>query len=86
MGTYASGLWELGRRQHCAFECGEPIRLRVLDSDGIRESLGPYDFIRVGEGALFTRERCLGIHASHGKTDALGHHWQEIAFLPAAAP
>ncbi len=80
---YSATLWRLGHHQYRAFECGGPVYLRVTNSHGTRERLGPYDFIKVTEGAIFTHDSCLGIHASRGDLSALAAVWQEIAILSA---
>jgi len=85
-GVYADGIWEVACRQHRAFECGELVELRVTDCEGVQERLGPYDFVRASEGALFTRERCLGMHASRRFSDVPSVHWQEVAILQVTQP
>jgi hypothetical protein len=80
---YAKGLWQLGQRQYRAFECGGPIYLRVTQSNGSRERLGPYAFVRATEGAIFTNDNCLGMHASQSEAGASADVWQEVAFLSA---
>ncbi|HEY6484578.1 MAG TPA: hypothetical protein VIY54_13725 [Steroidobacteraceae bacterium] len=85
-GSYSGGFWEVGCRLHRSFECGGLIRLRVTDGGGGQEHMGPYDFIRAAEGALFTRERCLGTHASRHLCATVGPVWREIAFLAAENP
>jgi hypothetical protein len=78
---YADGFWELAHRRHRAFECDGPVYLRLTKADGRRERIGPYDFVKAAEGAIFTRDSCLGVHDSNGKAAASVSLWQEIAFL-----
>ena len=79
--SYSKGLWRLGQRQHRAFECSGPIYLRVTNSDGSRSLLGPYNFIKAAEGAIFTQDSCLGIHASRTEGSLSPEVWREIALL-----
>ena len=79
--SYSKGLWRLGQRQHRAFECSGPIFLRVTNSDGSRSLLGPYNFIKAAEGAIFTQDSCLGIHASRTEGSLSPDVWREIALL-----
>ena len=79
--TYTDGLWQLGPRRYQAFECAGPIYLRVTDKDGRRECIGPYDFVKVAEGAVLTHDSWLGAHATRGGLGAPVDLWQEIAFL-----
>jgi len=81
--VYAMRLWQLGHRQYRAFECGGSIYLRVTHSDGGRERLGPYEFVKVAEGAIFTHDNRLGMHTSPPDAGASADVWQEIAFLSA---
>ncbi len=84
--SYADGLWQLGPRRHVAFECAGPIYLRVTSSDGRREQIGPYDFIRAAEGAIFSNEACLGIYAPRGEMASSRELWREITLLSAESP
>jgi hypothetical protein len=80
--SYVDGLWQLGHRRHVSFECEGPVYLRVTAADGRRECIGPCEFIRAAEGAIFTHDSCLGTYAPHGElSSALGDFWREIAFL-----
>lgn len=79
---YIEGLWHLGDRRHVAFECVGPVYLRVTGVNGRREGLGPYAFIKAAEGALFTQDSCLGVHAGRkefGSTTL--DRWREVAIL-----
>jgi hypothetical protein len=81
--TYADGLWQLSNRQHRGFECGGPVYLRVTHTYGRREHIGPYEFLKAAEGAIFTHESRLGVHAARGEPGAWVDLWKEIAFLTA---
>ena len=81
--TYTDGLWQLGPRRYQAFECAGPIFLRVTDKDGRRECMGPYDFVKVAEGAVLTHDSWLGAHATRGGLGSPVDLWREIAFLTA---
>jgi hypothetical protein len=79
---YSQQLWHLGPRQYRSFECSGPVYLRVTNSNGSREQVGPYAFIKATEGAIFTQESCLGRHISPGDdAGILAGTWQEIALL-----
>lgn len=78
---YSERVWQLGARQYRSFECSGPVYLRVTNANGSREHVGPYDFIKATEGAIFTHDSCLGLHASPGDTGVLTEIWQEIALL-----
>lgn len=82
--TYADGLWQLGPRRYHAFECAGPVYLRVTSKDGRREYIGPYDFVKVVEGAVLTHDSWLGAHAARGGVSLPAELWQEIAFLTSA--
>ena len=81
--VYTKRLWQLGSRQYRTFECGGPIYLRVTHRAGSREHLGPYAFLKATEGAIFTHDNCLGVHAPLPDAGASADVWQEIAFLSA---
>ena len=80
---YTDGLWHLAHRRHRSFECGRPVYLRVTDSVGERTQIGPYDFLKATNGAIFTRDSCLGVHTYGVEPGIPGGLWREIAFLPA---
>jgi len=82
--TYADGLWQLGHRRYQAFECAGPVYLRVTGKDGRRESIGPYDVVKVVEGAILTNDAWLGAHATRGRLGFPVDLWEEIAFLTTA--
>jgi hypothetical protein len=78
---YADGLWQIAHRQHRAFECDGPIYLRVTGSDGRREHIGPYDFLKASDGAIYTRDSCLGAHVLRRNGMAPSGVWTEVVFL-----
>jgi hypothetical protein len=82
--TYTDGLWQLGPRRYHAFECAGPVYLRVTSKDGRRECIGPYDFVKVVEGAVLTHDSWLGAHAARGGVSLPAELWLEIAFLSEA--
>jgi hypothetical protein len=83
--TYTDGHWQLGPRRYQAFECSGTIYLRVTGKDGRRECIGPYDFVKVVEGAVLTHDSWLGAHATRGGLGFPVDLWQEIAFLTSSA-
>jgi hypothetical protein len=78
---YTHRLWRLGARQYRSLECDGPVYLRTMSSDGSRERLGPYNFVKATEGAIFTHDSCLGVYASLADAGELAAVWQEIALL-----
>jgi hypothetical protein len=83
---YSRGSWLLGHGQHHALECEGPVYLRVTGSNGCREYLGPYDFIKAADGAIFTRDSCLGYYTTRPEAGASPEIWQEVALLSDAPP
>ena len=83
--SYVERLWQLARGRHRGFECGGPVYLRVTSRDGRRERIGPYEFVRAAEGAIFNQDSCLGVHAAPGEPAWPVDLWQEIVFLEAPA-
>jgi hypothetical protein len=81
--TYADGLWQLAQRHHRAFECAGPVYLRFMRKGGQPEIMGPYEFVRAAEGAVFTHDECLGVHDLRGRTLTSVGVWDEIVFLTA---
>jgi hypothetical protein len=79
--NYADGYWHLAHRRHRAFECSGPLYLRLIRGAGERETLGPYEFVKAADGAIYTQDTCLGIHDARRKTPVSVSLWQEIAFL-----
>lgn len=82
--SYAEGLWRVGRKRCLAFESGGPISLRVTDANGRQANIGPYEFIRATEGAIFTQNVCLGRHDAGGRPIPSADLWREIVILTAA--
>jgi hypothetical protein len=78
--TYIAGLWQLGRRRHSVLECREAVFLRVTNSVGQREHIGPYEGLRVAGGAVFSNDTYLGAHA-HGENLPRADIWREVALL-----
>lgn len=78
---YNKGSWRLGHGQFRAFECDGLVYLRVTSSDGSRHELGPYEYLKTAEGAIYTRDGCLGYHAIRPDTVRSLEVWREIALL-----
>ena len=79
---YIDGLWHLAQRRHISFECTGPIYLRVTGQHGRRERIGPYETVRVADGAIYTHDSCLGVHILPAKFGAvMAEMWQEVSFL-----
>ena len=81
---YSKRLWLLGSRLYRAFECSGPVYLRVTNSDGSRNHMGPYSFIQATDGGIFTADSCLGLHATRAEAGLSPDVWREIAFLSEA--
>jgi hypothetical protein len=81
--TYSEHRWKLGTRGCHEFHCSDPVYLRVTDPAGKCERLGPYEFVRAAEGALFTNGRCLGAHSPAWNGQVETHCWHEITLLSA---
>jgi hypothetical protein len=79
--SYVKGLWQLAHRQHRSFECSGPVYLRLTNSDGRRERIGPYSFIKAADGAIFTPDGRLGRYSDRSDADVSLHRWLEIALL-----
>ena len=78
---YTAQGWQLGTRNSREFEAMGPLLLRVHFADGRRERLGPYEAVRVADGALFDRGHCLGVHCASPAVSPSLPHWKEIALL-----
>jgi len=79
--SYTNGLWQLGGRRHRTLECREAVYLRVTTSDGQRECIGPYEYLKVTRGDIFSNDTYLGAH-SRGESYLSGNDiWKEIALL-----
>ncbi len=81
---YTDRLWRLGTKQYSQFECPGPVYLRVTDRDDLCTHIGPFEFIRAADGALFSRQGCLGAHAMGIGIDGATFLWKEIALLASA--
>ncbi len=79
--NYAERRWQLGPRPFLHFECTGPIYLRVTDHEDRREHLGPFEFLRAAEGAIFSNQACLGIHAPGGALESTTSRWREVTLL-----
>ncbi len=79
--SYSDGLWQLGRRQHRMLECREPVYLRVTTSRGRRETVGPYECLKVAGGAIFSNDTYLGAHTRADSCLPGTDIWKEIALL-----
>jgi hypothetical protein len=79
--SYTDGQWQLGRRRHRMLECREPLYMRVTTSDGQRECIGPYEFLKVTGGEIFSNDIYLGTHALGESYLAKATIWTEIALL-----
>jgi len=82
--TYTAHTWLLGARNCREFHCNNAVYLRVTGADGSRERLGPYEFLRAAEGALFTQGQCLGSYSPKYTGVAL-RCWHEVALLSSAS-
>jgi hypothetical protein len=78
---YIDGLWQVAQRRYRAFECEGPVYLRVTGSDGRRDYIGPYDFLKASDGAIISRDGCLGTHSLRRGIVIQEGPWTEIAFL-----
>jgi hypothetical protein len=81
--TYASHVWRLGVRRCREFQCNDMLFLRVRNAGGEQERLGPYQFVRAAEGALFASGKCLGIYSCKWNAENTAHRWDEVTLLPA---
>ena len=79
--SYTNGLWQLGRRRHRTLECREAVYLRVTTSDGQRECIGPYEYLRVAGGDIFSNNTYLGAHSRGESYLPDTDIWREIALL-----
>jgi len=79
--SYANGLWQLGGRRHRTLECREAVYLRVTTSDGQRESIGPYEYLKVAGGDIFSNDTYLGAHSRGESYLPDTDIWREIALL-----
>jgi len=79
--SYTDGLWQLGRRRHRTLECREAVYLRVTTSDGQRECIGPYEYLKMAGGDVFSNNTYLGAHSRGASYLADTDIWREIALL-----
>lgn len=79
--SYTDGQWQLGRRRHRILECREAVYLRVTTSDGQRECIGPYEYLKVTGGEIFSSETYLGAHSRAESYLPKSDIWREIALL-----
>jgi hypothetical protein len=81
--TYAAHMWRLGLRKCREFHCNDSLYLRVTNPAGESERHGPYQFVRVAEGALFVNGTCLGSYSPKWNSEGTSDHWHEITLLSA---
>lgn len=81
--TYAAHMWRLGVRRCREFHCNDSLYLRVKNSEGDQERLGPYQFVRAAEGSLYASGKCLGTYSPKLNTDTTNHLWHEVTLLSA---
>ena len=79
--TYGSLGWRLGGRNYREFEAAGPLFLRAHRADGRAEVMGPYEFVRAGDGALFGRGRCLGSFCANRALSPGIPEWSDITIL-----
>ena len=79
--TYSSLGWRLGGRSYREFEALGPVFLRAQRADGRTEIIGPYELVRVGDGALFGHGRCLGSFCTNRALSPGIPEWSEITLL-----
>ncbi len=79
--SYSDRIWRLALREHRAFECDGPVYLRVRGRDRQCRNIGPYEFLRATEGAIFTHDIRLGVHAPSAEFGPLLDVWEEIVLL-----
>jgi len=79
--TYIDGLWQLGRKPHRTLECREAVYLRVTTLEGGRECIGPYEYLKVTKGEIFSNDTYLGAHSGADSYSPKIGIWREIALL-----
>ena len=79
--TYSALGWRLGGRNYREFEAIGPLFLRAHRADGRAEVMGPYEFVRAGDGALFGRGRCLGSFCANRALSPGIPEWSDITLL-----
>ncbi len=79
---YQDGYWHLGRGRHRSFECAGPVYLRITNSRGQRECIGPFPSVTTADGSIYSPESCLGAHAARAQSATeLPDLWREVALL-----
>jgi hypothetical protein len=79
--SYTNGLWQLGRTRHRTLECREAVYLRITTSEGQRECMGPYEYLKVAGGDVFCDNTYLGAHSRGESYLSQAVIWREIALL-----
>lgn len=62
-------------------ECREAVYLRVTTSDGQRECIGPFEYLKVTGGEIFSNDAYLGAHSHRESCLPTTDIWREIAVL-----
>jgi hypothetical protein len=75
--AYTSHMWRLGVRRCREFHCNDLLYLRVTNPGGDHERLGPYQFVRAAEGALFVNGMCLGTYSRKWNSESTSRSWAE---------
>lgn len=79
--SYSAGFWQLGRKQYRLLEFREAVYLRMLNSLGQRECIGPYECLKVTGGAIFSNDTYLGAHTRGDSYLPDTDLWKEVALL-----
>ncbi|MGH8211550.1 MAG: hypothetical protein ACREU6_18530 [Steroidobacteraceae bacterium] len=83
--TYTTHTWQVGARSYREFHSNDSVFLRVKKRDARHERLGPYEFLRAAEGALFVNGQRIGTYSPEWNTESALHDcWHEITLLSAA--
>jgi hypothetical protein len=78
---YRNSVWHLRSGPHRRFDCDTPVLLRIVNNDGEATNLGPYQFIKVAEGAIYTDAGRLAIADFRGGLASLDDRGQEVVIL-----
>lgn len=62
-------------------ECREAVYLRVTTSGGERECIGPFEYLKVTGGEIFSDQTYLGAHWRGESCLPNSDIWSEIALL-----
>lgn len=73
--------WVFGQRRYRSFECEGPVYVRTRAADGSLVRLGPYEFLREAQGALYTRDTFLGIYLPCMAPVGRNERRQEVTLL-----